>query len=360
MSLAFTESTSRFKIISTYVTITIIGILLIVISAYKASSELEIIHEIDHMYSVYDALINKSIRSYNKKKSLSKENHLISLLSNSKYKVYSFTPGEIFKIDNFKFSVDDINQSSLNEYGGYISRQADVYTWSLVPYSNLNEKLLIIHKYHSNGMNNLLFAYKNKLIIPAIFIIWITVWGSLVLNNLIKQILVRKEEAEYLALHDPLTKLANRNLFTEKLNEVFQYSIRHQHSFCLAVIDLDKFKSINDLYGHAVGDELLKQVAARFKLILRNYDIVARLGGDEFVVLLPDTGRADGIKIYERIYSGLTDPYLLSGNRLSIGASLGISVFPEDSRDVNELVSLADRKMYIAKNNNGGIEVNTT
>lgn len=359
MSLAFTEYTNRFKIISTYVSITIIGILLIVTSAYKASAELEIINEVENMHRVYDALIDKNIVSYNEQQVFNKESYLISLLSNSEYKVYLFAADEIFKIDDFEFSVDDVNQSSLNKYGGYISRQADIYTWSLVSNTNMSTKLLVVHKYHPSGMDNLLLAYKNRLIIPTVFLIWITIWGSLVLNNLLKQIISKKEEAEYLALHDPLTKLANRNLFTEKLNEVFQYSVRHHNSFCLAVIDLDKFKSVNDVYGHTVGDELLKQVAARFKLILRKYDIVARLGGDEFIILLPDTGRADGMKIYKRIYHELTNSYLISGNRLSIGASLGVSIFPEDSRDINELVSLADKKMYIAKNKNGGIEVST-
>ena len=358
MSYAFTGTVSRFKIISIYVTITIIAISLIAISAYKASAELEVLHDIDHMYSVYDALIDKSTVSYNKKKSLKKENYIASLLSNSKYKVYLFISGEVFKIDNYEFSVSDIEQSGLNNHGGYIARQDNIYTWSLISNSNLSKKLLVIHKYHSNGVNNLLLAYKNKLVIPAVFIIWITVWGSLILSNLIKQITLRKEEAEHLALHDPLTNLANRNLFAEKFDEIFQYSVRQQQSFCLAVIDLDKFKSVNDVYGHAVGDEILQQVAVRFQLVLRRYDVVARLGGDEFVVLLPDTDRTDGMKIYRRIYHELTNPYFVSGNKVSIGASLGVSFFPEHSRDMNELINIADRKMYFAKSRNGGIEVN--
>ena len=184
-----------------------------------------------------------------------------------------------------------------------------------------------------------------------------TVWGALVLSHLVKQILLRKEEAEYLALHDPLTGLANRNLFTEKLDEVYRYSVRHQLSFCIALIDLDRFKSINDTYGHNVGDELLKQVAARFKLMVRRYDIVARFGGDEFIILLPDSNKQQGIEIYERIYSELIQPYTLLGNSLTIGVSLGISSFPEHAQDMLELIRLADIAMYIAKENGTGIEV---
>lgn len=350
MKTLFTESISKFQIISIYVTTTIIGIMLVFAAVYNASTELEILYEIDQIHNIFSSKIED-------KRSLKSAELLVSTLGTEKYKVYLYLATAKFKIDNFEFSINDVKESRINERGGYFTKKDNIYTWTLISLSQRDEKLLVAHKYQTSGASNLFLAYKNRLIIPAVFFIWMTVWGALVLSHLVKQILLRKEEAEYLALHDPLTGLANRNLFTEKLDEVYRYSVRHQLSFCIALIDLDRFKSINDTYGHNVGDELLKQVAARFKLMVRRYDIVARFGGDEFIILLPDSNKQQGIEIYERIYSELIQPYTLLGNSLTIGVSLGISSFPEHAQDMLELIRLADIAMYIAKENGTGIEV---
>lgn len=346
----FIESISKRKIISIYVATTIIGTLLIFAAVYNASSELEILHEINHMHNIFSNQIEK-------KSPLINGAALDSSIDTEKYRTYLYSKNTHFKINGSEFSKDAIAKSRINERGGYLTKHDNTYTWVLIALPQSKKKLLVMHQYHSFGNNSLLLAYKERLIIPAVFFIWMAVWGALVLNNLVKQILIRKEAAEYLALHDPLTNLANRNLFNDKLNEVFLYSVRHQLSFCVAIVDLDRFKHINDTYGHNVGDELLKQVAARFKQIVRNYDIVARLGGDEFIILLPDSDKEKGIEIYERIYQELIKPYSILNNELTIGVSLGISVFPEHAQDTFELIRLADKAMYVAKNSGTGIEV---
>lgn len=232
-----------------------------------------------------------------------------------------------------------------------------VDTWSLLPIADSEQKLLIIHIHKASRYISLFSVYKNSLVIPLIFYIWMTIWGALILSNLIKEIQKKKDDAEHMALHDALTGLANRRLFTEKFEELCQFSARHEHTFCVAVIDLNKFKQVNDTHGHETGDELLKQVASRFKKAIRSYDLIARPGGDEFVLILPDSNYEDSLEIYRRIHRLLIEPYTISGLQVSIGASMGVSYFPEHSADTAELMRMADSAMYVAKSRQSGVEV---
>ena len=159
---------------------------------------------------------------------------------------------------------------------------------------------------------------------------------------------------ERLALHDTLTDLPNRVLFRDRAGLAITAGTRHGNGVSLMLIDLDRFKEINDALGHHVGDEVLRIVAARMRETLREVDTVARLGGDEFAVLL-DAGSDDPGLVAEKLRVALSRPMEVRGIPLLIGASIGIASSPEDGGDVETLMQRADVAMYQAKASDDGV-----
>ena len=159
-----------------------------------------------------------------------------------------------------------------------------------------------------------------------------------------------EERMRHVAQHDPLTHLPNRALFADRLQLALARARRERTQAGLMFVDLDRFKPVNDAYGHAVGDKLLVAAAARMRECLRDTDTLARIGGDEFVVLLPhiDTP-ADARHVAERILSALSHPFEVDGLQLQISASVGIGLFPEHGKDDVSLMKSADDAMYRAK-----------
>lgn len=161
---------------------------------------------------------------------------------------------------------------------------------------------------------------------------------------------VTEEHLSGLAYHDLLTRLPNRLLFDDRLRMGISHAQRHSLMLAVMFIDLDHFKPVNDIHGHDVGDLLLQDVAVRLKLCLRESDTVARRGGDEFTIIVSDIGNLQHCeKMAEVILSQLTRPFHIRDIELRIGASIGISIFPTDGSDPQQLVSHADEAMYRAK-----------
>jgi len=158
-------------------------------------------------------------------------------------------------------------------------------------------------------------------------------------------------QAMQLALYDVLTGLPNRKLLDERLQQAIAKAKRDQHHIALLFIDLDKFKPVNDNYGHAYGDLLLKEVARRLHSCMRESDTASRLGGDEFVALLSDVdGRQAVMIVAKKILVRLTEPYEIAGHTFNISASIGAALYPEDGTDNKALIKAADLAMYDAKN----------
>ncbi len=164
-----------------------------------------------------------------------------------------------------------------------------------------------------------------------------------------------KKEIERLAYYDPLTGLANRRLLLDRVQRSCNQGKRHGNSGAIFFLDLDRFKLLNDSLGHAVGDELLKEVAGRLKNALREEDTVARLGGDEFVVLAPSIeGDYEIIAnksrhIADMIRRCVSGEYKFDDRYYYLSCSIGVSVFPQDSTKASELLQYADAAMYLAK-----------
>jgi diguanylate cyclase (GGDEF)-like protein/PAS domain S-box-containing protein len=154
----------------------------------------------------------------------------------------------------------------------------------------------------------------------------------------------------HMAHHDALTGLPNRHLLTDRVDEALKRADRYRQRFALIFVDLDKFKPINDTYGHAVGDEVLKEVANRLRQGVRSTDTVARVGGDEFVILFEDLASSEEVmELHNKLKNLLSQPLHLTTKTLTIGASLGIGIYPDHAMDVAALMDYADGAMYQAK-----------
>lgn len=158
------------------------------------------------------------------------------------------------------------------------------------------------------------------------------------------------QQAKKLAEHDTLTGLANRYSFEEALRLSIPQKPRNNAKLALAMLDLDNFKVINDSHGHNIGDELLKQVAARVSHCLRENELFARLGGDEFAIILSNLHTVDNAtRVIQRVLSCFEEPFDIEGIVIKIGASIGIAIYPDNSLNASDLLKFADIAMYRSK-----------
>lgn len=159
-----------------------------------------------------------------------------------------------------------------------------------------------------------------------------------------------QQELHHRAFHDELTGLPNRSMFMDALNRTRHRAERRSGVFLLFFVDLDEFKAINDTHGHRLGDMVLREVALRLRLCLREGDLVARLGGDEFVALVESEERSeDAAAIARKMLAALEPDYVFDDQVLKVTASIGISRYPHDGTELGELMRRADAAMYRAK-----------
>jgi diguanylate cyclase len=178
---------------------------------------------------------------------------------------------------------------------------------------------------------------------------------NLALKTEIQERKLAEERATELATRDTLTGLYNRRSLLERLKHSIIHANRRKEGLALMFLDLDKFKDVNDTFGHEVGDELLKQVSEHLTGIVRESDMVARLGGDEFVVLLegfPDT--SDVVKIAKKITQVNAEPHVIGSHQLKSSLTVGISFYPQDGHSAEDLLKNADLAMYHAKQKERG------
>ncbi|MDZ4098986.1 MAG: EAL domain-containing protein, partial [Methylophilaceae bacterium] len=153
----------------------------------------------------------------------------------------------------------------------------------------------------------------------------------------------------HLAQYDALTSLPNRTLLTDRVNQAINIAERNHKKISLMFFDLDRFKNVNDILGHGVGDELLIQVAKRLQGVIREQDSVSRIGGDEFVLMLPDTNADGAVRVAEKVMHVVSEAYHIDPHEISITTSIGIAVYPDDGQDFEALLKCADIAMYRAK-----------
>lgn len=170
-----------------------------------------------------------------------------------------------------------------------------------------------------------------------------------VLDVFRKRLEAEEEALEHQALHDALTDLPNRTLLQDRVRQAVVRGQRESTPVALLLMDLDRFKEVNDTFGHQTGDRLLQQVGFLVRSVLRQSDTVARLGGDEFAVLLPATSQTGATIAAEKLVEALNQPLFVEGQSFHITASVGIAIAPEHGTDGNTLLRRADVAMYTAK-----------
>jgi diguanylate cyclase (GGDEF)-like protein len=250
-------------------------------------------------------------------------------------------------------------------YGVFIALAAILIATSLVSYYNTGTVTLagIIQAQKDNGALWLLD------LMPFFF----AFWGQYVSNvmayeasamvidqtsELRAHTTMLEQQTMHDATHDHLTDLPNRVLLRDRLEQALNVAQHDKSLLAILVMDLDRFKEINDTLGHYNGDRLLKQVAARLQGTVQDTDTVARLGGDEFAILLPKMGSVkEATEVARKIAKGLQAPFGLEGLKLDVQASIGIAVFPQHGPDADTLLQRADVAMYMAKQQKSGYVV---
>ena len=170
-----------------------------------------------------------------------------------------------------------------------------------------------------------------------------------------RQLLESNRELEFHALYDPLTSLPNRSLFSDRLSRGISLAESNNSQLGLLLIDLDRFKDINDALGHDRGDYLLKEIALLLQQYIHPNDTFARLGGDEFAVILPDSDRQQMLDRAAVLLRALEKPFIIDGSTITVGASIGMTVYPEHGDNMTDILCRADSAMYEAKRSKQGI-----
>ncbi|HEV7662028.1 MAG TPA: EAL domain-containing protein, partial [Chloroflexota bacterium] len=168
-----------------------------------------------------------------------------------------------------------------------------------------------------------------------------------------------RDAAQHQARHDGLTQLPNRTLLQDRLSQAIALAARERTPLTLLLVDLDRFKEINDTFGHHYGDVLLQQIGPRLRGLLRASDTIARLGGDEFGILLPATDATNAAAVAQLLLRTLEAPFDLDGQAVEIGASIGVASYPAHGDDAATLLRAADVAMYVAKRGDSGVMVYT-
>ncbi len=343
--------------IITFLTVTsTIGVLLIFVAVYNASRDLEIIHSVDNLYSFGEASLSGP-------KSTGETLHEFTNLPPDHYHVVIIENSSVTEIpganSRIKFPLDmaTLEQSRLNKRGGYVEVEDRSYTWAMLPLAGANRHVVLALNFTKNPAGMLAKVYSKRLLVPAVFYVWLMIWVSLIIHFLTKKLRTQNETLEHMALHDSLTDLPNRTLLGDRLQALIQDSRHTQRRFALAIIDLNEFKSVNDTLGHDQGDELLSLFAERIRAMLRPSDTLARIGGDEFVLLLNDVGEASCIAMCERIKTTISMPFSLREAEVTIGLSIGIALFPKHGDESATLMRNADLAMYTIKSKGGGINL---
>ena len=199
------------------------------------------------------------------------------------------------------------------------------------------------------------YEYARKLMwfLGALVSVLVVLIAMLVSRKVDKQ----ANELEHQAFHDELTGLPNRALFLDRLGQAIAHSHRDSVPFTIILLDLDRFKEVNDTLGHNVGDQLLQEVSGRLSGVLRESDTIARLGGDEFVILLEQLDLEHAPGVAEKMLKILERPFKLAGQLVDVSASFGIAYFPDHGDDSVTLLQKADVAMYAAKRNHSGFEI---
>ncbi len=223
------------------------------------------------------------------------------------------------------------------------------YAWISRPLPHDEGRVFFVNRAREVSAGSYFSSMGPPILAAAFVIMWAIFWGGTYLARIFDQLDEQRKKLKFLALNDSLTGLPNRSLFQDRFTQVLEEAERYPQNFALAIVDLNRFKEINDLLGHEFGDAVLREMGRRFSAALRKCDTVARLGGDEFALLMPRTDMLQAEMVVERVVQGFHKPVTIGGQQLQVNGSIGLALYPLHGRDTDSLARAADLAMYECK-----------
>jgi diguanylate cyclase (GGDEF)-like protein/PAS domain S-box-containing protein len=266
---------------------------------------------------------------------------------------------DIILYSNSQGNIIDANMSALFKYGYSIDELTKLNVQNLRHPSTKNWFHKQMEEADKNGIT---FECEHVKKDGSSFPVEVSVKSTLIDENILRIHIVRdiserkmeEEKILYLANYDSLTDIPNRNHLMNHLNLTLKHANRRNFKFAVMLFDIDKFKAINDTYGHTVGDIVLKETAQAVENTIRQADFIARLGGDEFVIVQPYISNHESCSVLiKRIIENLETPLKIDKTELNIDISIGVSIYPDDATDIESLMDFADKAMYASKQIHG-------
>lgn len=235
------------------------------------------------------------------------------------------------------------------EGGGSIVMNETTYIWYSFRIPQTDFVLCFIHRI-SPGADRVFFrSLTVPLIFTAIIVLWTAIWCAIFVASLLTRLGKQRDKLEHQAMHDPLTSLPNRALMQDRLQTAIHVAHREKTTLALLLIDLNRFKEINDTLGHHYGDRLLVVIAQRLQATVRRSDTVARLGGDEFAVILRNVDEAGACLVADKLAQEIERIVEVDNNKMLVSASIGVALYPLHTETTGTLAQYADLAMYAAK-----------
>lgn len=232
---------------------------------------------------------------------------------------------------------------------GSLNHGTDTYHWLRAPVSGSPYSLVMLHK-DNVGSIDLLQALSARLISIGLIVLWVAIWAALIISTVISRRLAQQQKKlAHLANYDQLTGLPNRHQTHELLQEAINKAAKKSGSVACIIMDLNRFKEINDALGHELGDRLLQMVAERLRHTLWEDDTVTRIGGDEFAMILTMSDEDHISQVVNKIVNLSDEPLIIDHTPLTIESTLGVATYPKDGGDADTLMRKAEVAMYSAR-----------
>lgn len=246
--------------------------------------------------------------------------------------------------DIMRYYDDAVLKDERVDFLGKVGRIKEIKATLVIPVRIKDELMLVLN--FDNFERNDAFDENSIIMAKVLGNMLGIIFSRLELENQLRE---KNQLLEYMSYHDALTNLPNRRLLEEFAEKMLTLAKRENKPLSILFMDLDRFKPINDVYGHQMGDEVLKLVAKRLEKFARSSDTISRYGGDEFVILAYDCSKQDATALAERLVKAIEEPMKIDQLTLQLSASVGIATFPEDGGELTKLIRLADERLYMAK-----------
>ncbi|MFO8024690.1 putative bifunctional diguanylate cyclase/phosphodiesterase [Thiohalophilus sp.] len=240
---------------------------------------------------------------------------------------------------------------------GHINTNEHYVLWSRQAISDSPLFLYVLRRFEKNNFNALLKSSGLSLAIASLILLLLALWGAMILTSLYLRLERQRQELKHQTLHDDLTGLPNRTFLVEQTEQRLKRNLPEGECIALVIIDINRFKEINDTLGHYAGDTLLCLIAGRLRDVIRSDDILARIVSDEFALLLDGVSQQAVLATTTRVQESMSKGFLLEGHEFYLGASIGVAFYPDHALDAINLISQGEMAMYAAKRIGTGIAI---